>query len=121
MNDHDRLLHPPAGSSAASRPPSLRLSGGIDGLGAGEDHAAADGVAARLDLLAVDEIDRARQQRLQSVAKIEEAEEIGLGRGELDQKIDVASAGVEIIPARSRPLAASGIIVPNTQRSWDNH
>lgn len=58
-------------------------------------------VAARFDGLAVDEIDRASEQRLEGVVEIEEADQIVVRRFECDEEIDVAP-GVEIGAPRGR-------------------
>jgi hypothetical protein len=61
-----------------------------------------DIVAARLDRLAIDKVDAARQQGFQRRFEIDEAREIVPLGGELDQEIDIAPRRVEVIAARRR-------------------
>jgi hypothetical protein len=89
--------------SAASRQPSPERSGGIDRLCPGQNAAPADIVAAGLDLLAIDEIDGAREQGFQRRLEVEEAREVAPLWPELDQEINVARHRVEIPAPAAEP------------------
>src|SRR6478672_3433774 len=85
--------------SAASR----SGNSAIDGFSLFQDRAAADEIPARLDRLALDEIDRAPKKAFQRVLKIGECRKIVAGgRFEGDEEIGIALIRIETRVTRSR-------------------
>src|SRR5271155_607517 len=65
-----------------------------------KDAAAAQVVAALLDVPPLEQVDRSPEGLWQSVLKVEGAREVGFGaRFEFDQQIRVAALGVEVLAA----------------------
>src|SRR6266480_2291552 len=91
----------PCASRAASnisrrRAASRWGSSAIDRFGFFQDHPAADEIPARLDRLALDEIDRAPEKPLQPLLQISEGRKIVLGgRLEGDEEVSIAAVRVE--------------------------